>query len=125
MDKIYVGQTVYRKKTDYRGGWSGEVSECQVERIGKKYFYLKNDNGSPISLNTLRYESNYSSLSFRVYLSKQEILDEVETSNLISSIRKTFDYYGSVDLPLSALREIQSIIDKHKNNEQTIQLARP
>lgn len=107
---IEVGQTVYRIYTNYRK--ESEIREYEVSAVKRKYFYLKGCSDTPIVLENLMYESKeYSQANFRVYLSKQEILDEYEYSALHSELSSLFSRFTSkTNFTLKQLRDAARIL---------------
>lgn len=107
---IKTGQTVYRNFG------AKDVKSYLVTKVGNKYFYLDNDfhNRYPISLEDLMYRNkDYSQWNFRVYLDKQEILDEKEHKALFTDIKDSgFDYYQPDRYTLEQLRAIKAIISQ-------------
>jgi hypothetical protein len=109
-----VGQKVFVKKINDAARYINPynlISEKVIEKIGKKYFYLKDWQGCKFDIEQKRDISNYCS-RFQVYLSMQEISDENEYNDKLSKIRKCFDYMSNPELSLSELREIHKIIFK-------------
>jgi len=107
---IEIGQPLYRQMT---GRYSnGEIKEYIVEKIAKKYIYLKDNERYKIQKDTLKYVcENYSQQNFQLYESKQEILDINEKNKLFELIRKSFDWSGNINnFSLEQLREINKII---------------
>lgn len=109
-EKITVGQILYR--------WQyGKIQEYEVERVGRKYFYCKNEERYPIEKETLEYKNKeYSNANFQLYLTKQEILDFQERMDLIDKIQiyfRRWDWYNN--LPLEHLRHIKTVIGEPKN----------
>ena len=111
---IKVGDTVY-----FDGKHVGSVrhdndmSSAVVEKIGRKYFYVKDysnlrkfhlDNG---------YESCESNYHLQAYRTKQEMLDEKERLKIINFLA----HMGSLEyrnFKLATLRKIQTLIDNEK-----------
>ena len=111
MNKITVGQTLYRQSQ--RRGEPLEIQKEVVVRIGKKYFYLEGwrSKDYPINIETLWYEhKNYSQNNFRLYLTEQEIHDELEQQQLSVQIERRIRDYRLGTLPLEKLRAIAEIL---------------
>lgn len=91
---ISIGQILYREKSNRNSLF--EIEEFEVSKIGKKYFYLKGlGERFPIRKETLTYEcKNYTQHNFKLYKTKQEILDNREKYNLINKLRKHLDWTG-------------------------------
>jgi hypothetical protein len=88
------------------------ISEEIVEKIGRKYFYLKDFYKCKFCLEDMHDVSEYTS-NYYVYLTKQEILDENEQSEITDKI-KTYFRKNQSDLSLEDLKKICEIIDKTK-----------
>lgn len=87
------------------------VTEEIVEKVGKKYFYLKDYYREKFSIEEMRDISEYSS-NCAVYESKKEIEEEDEYFTKVGAIRAVFMRYGSYPLSLEAVRRIYSIIEE-------------
>jgi len=112
---LQIGQKVLVKRLDPRYGRDEKttITEAIVEKIGKKYFYLKGYWSTKFSITEMRDISNYTSV-YAVYLFEQEIKDEKEYFEKMKFLRDTFDYCrGKKDFKLDQLRKICNII----NNE--------
>ena len=110
--KIQVGQKVYLKPIGNKVRISQNIRESEIEKIGKKYFYLKGFNREKFSMEDMMNVSNYVS-DWKVYLSIQEIEYEKEYNQLFENIRKTFDHWSGVNFTLDQLRRIKEIIDEN------------
>ncbi|MBD1379155.1 hypothetical protein IC621_02830 [Bacillus sp. IB182487] len=84
-----------------------------MEKVGRKYIQVSFGGFQTYKYykDSLEQVSDYAA-DFYLYLSKQEILDEQEISNLVSEIRSKFDRWGSVNLTLDQLRRISKIISE-------------
>jgi len=112
---LEIGQKVFVKRLDPRYGRDEKttITEAIIEKIGKKYFYLKEYWNTKFSITEMRDISNYTSV-YAVYLSEQEIKDEKEYFEKMKFLRDTFDYRrGKKDFTLNQLKKICDII----NNE--------
>jgi len=110
-----VGQKVYLKPINNALRYGSEIRECVITKVGRKYFYAcksgeREDFATKFSLKTMFNVTTYSP-DWEVYLSIQDILDERESEELNSVIRKHFDHYGKPKLTLDQLRQIKRIID--------------
>ena len=110
-----VGQRVYLKPINNALRYGNEIRECVVIKVGRKYFYAykpgeREDFATKFNLETMFNVTTYSP-DWKVYLSKQDIIDERESEELTASIRKQFDHYGKSKLTLDQLRHIKRIID--------------
>ena len=101
-NKLEVGQTVYLHKKI-------GPQPTKVIKVGKKYFQV---DAARIQffIDTLQSNSQYGSPD-QIYLSKQELLDEIETEKLRSQLFGQGAYL-SPRLNLDQLRRITSIINE-------------
>lgn len=92
---IFVGQVLYREKSIRNG--PSEIQEVTVSKIGKKYFYLTGAGEQfPINIKTLEFTDKiYSQFNFKLYRSKQEILDIKEKSVLRYKLQQHFNLFGN------------------------------
>lgn len=112
---MQVGDRVYLKPVNNQARYIkndilNHIKEAEVEKIGKKYFYLKGYSmkfGVTEMIDISNYCANY-----QVYTSLQEIKDEEEFDNLVSKIKSKFTTYGTIKLTLDQLRRIQAIIEE-------------
>jgi hypothetical protein len=91
-----------------------ELLERVVKTVGQKYIHVW-DGQREFSITKfhkdgLRQVTDYAS-DWRLWLSKQDYLDNVEHGTLSSKIRGKFDTYGRVKLTLAQLRAINDIIE--------------
>lgn len=107
---IFVGMKLYREIV--RRDSQTEIKEYTVSKIGKRYFYLEENDRYPIGKETMKYEDRvYCHSSFQLYLKKQEILNNREIGVLFDKIRKAFDLpYNRSNYTLEQLREASKIL---------------
>jgi len=89
------------------------IFETTVEKIGNKYFYLKERPKSKFSINEMRDITEYCS-NYQVYLTMQEIRDEEEKADLENKIKEIIKPYGSLKLSLNKLRKIWETINEEE-----------
>lgn len=105
-----VGDKVWYTMPRYSTIYEGIIS-----KIGRKYFYVlrwgTDKDPYKVNLATMRDETNCGyGYRIRVYLSKQEILDEGEYNKLWSSLAGFFArYHNGNTLSLETLREIAKL----------------
>lgn len=92
---IFVGQVLYREKSIRNQ--PSEIREVTVGKVGKKYFYLTcMGEKYPINIKTLEYiDKRYNQFNFKLYGSKQEILDIKETNVLFYKLQQHFSWVGN------------------------------
>lgn len=115
-----VGDKVYLKPVNNQARYIkntllDNIKEATIEKIGKKYFYIKEYPIYKFGIEKMQDISNYCA-NYEVYLSLQEIKDEEEYSNLLRDIDRELNKYGKIDLSLEQLRKIKEIIDSNKTN---------
>jgi hypothetical protein len=110
-NEIVVGMTVYLKPINNAARRSKDVQEGIVSKVGRKYFEVEGFYRTKFSIDELIEVSEYAP-DWKVYLSKQELLDEQEFENLLRDIRLFFSNYGKVNLTLDQLRKIKVIISE-------------
>lgn len=113
-NKISVGQTICLKPVGnmtrhLNGNILDAIREVKVTKVGRKYFYTDRFNNKKFSLEEMRDVSEYSA-EWKVYLSKQDIIDEIECDKLAYKIRCQIGSYGKTNLTLDQLRRINEII---------------
>jgi len=83
-----------------------------VAKIGRKYFYVDNDDRG-YGVDDLLYKSKeYSQANRQLYISQQDIHDKNEVSRLSFELRNKFGNYNSPNLSLAQLRLIHNIINE-------------
>ena len=111
---VFIGQVLYREIHNRNS--RVEIKEYTVSKIGKKYFYLNENDRYRINKESLRYEDkDYSQCSFQLYTDKQDILDRLERSDLVDKIRKSFDWLSKQNFTLTQLREVANILNINHN----------
>lgn len=107
---LEVGTKLYRYKSSRYT--EPEIIEYTVSKIGKKYFELKEINGSRFFIENLRYDAGaYSNSSWQLYKTAQEILDEKEFDKLYSSLCRHFSHYTNRSRnTLEQLRQIAEVL---------------
>ena len=116
-----VGQTVYVRLYGNAAEGKSEdkiIEEWIVTKVGKKYLYAKPKEGwgRDVIFEKRRYDDNFVnkteySISYVIYLDKQDILDEMEYFKLSSFIENEFRY-SQKQYSLDQLRRIKAIIDE-------------
>jgi len=94
LPAVFVGQLLFREV--FSRNSPAKIRSYEVEKIGKKFIYLKNLQNNPVNIDNLKYESkNYSQNNIQFYLTEQEILDKNERLHIIDKIRKSFDWQSN------------------------------
>ena len=111
--KLEVGMTVYIIPcgvNNTRGikDITDHITETTIEKIGRKYFYVKGSDNK-FNIDNLRYEASFQ-YDMQVYLNKQDIFDGVERSSIEKKLRGKFSQYVNSGLTLEQLRAIDEII---------------
>jgi len=92
-------------------GFASTRTEYVVSKIGKKYFYVEENNRLKFDKETLQHIDNvYTQNNVQLYRTEQEIQDIKERNRLYNTIREYFSYGRGKSL--SMLREIMSIIER-------------
>lgn len=111
-----IGDTVYLKAVgnNARRDKEARIAEFQIKKIGKKYLEVWKSDMEYYTVkfnmeDDFREATNYSP-NWKLYFSKQEILDEEEALKITEEIRKVFNRFGRVNLSLDQLRKIKDII---------------
>lgn len=118
MAKLTAGQTIYLKPVGNRARGMDDdniinsVKIATVDKVGRKYFTIKEYTRLKFHLDKMHDGFDYSP-TFHAYISKQDIVDELECKHLYDSIKDVFIYYfNSRNLSLDQLRRIRQIIDE-------------
>jgi hypothetical protein len=119
--KLTVGQTVCVKCIGYNRRGKNDLEDAVITKVGKKYFELYGWVGVRFFIDTLIQDGKGYSPSFRVYLTKQEILDEQEKSELYNAIKRQFfdTFSNKQKISLQQLRDVVKLlnIDNNQNTE--------
>lgn len=113
--KLEVGLKVYLKPIGNNARYgNNEVREYEIKKVGRKYFEVWDGKDqyhvTRFHIEGLKEVTNYSP-GWKLYFSRQEIVDEEEHGKLIGEIRNVFDYYRPCSLTLEQLRKIKAIIE--------------
>lgn len=124
---LQVGQRVWVKRIENeargldnrKAGIEEYISEAEVVSLRRKFFTLEAVDkkssyfgNSKFFLDTgLDDRKGYAS-GYQVYLSRQEILDEVEAKNLYHEIRREYFDMRRKPMTLEQLRGIRDILNK-------------
>ena len=100
-----VGQKVYLKNKHYNN--SNKITEAQISKIGRKYFYIGPHCELKFNINTLVEDNSPHSPRWSIYLSMKDVEDEEERNFLV----REMDRYNFNLLTLEQLRQIKRIID--------------
>lgn len=119
--KLEVGQKVWVKRIGNEArninGVDGLIIEAEVVSVARKYFTLKSERGyfsRRFFIDSGADDRGGYISGYQVYLSKQEIYDEVEAAGLYQEIRKTWFDYGAKKATLSQLRAVKAILEESK-----------
>ena len=107
--KLQVGQKVFIR-SGYRGYMGNDVKEGIVETIGKKYFTIKDRPTRKYLIENGHVQAEFS-VSEKVYESKEELMSEIETENIIDYLCKNANRYSYKNLSIESLRKIKEIIE--------------
>lgn len=111
---VFIGQVLFCIPNSR--GWGLCRSEYTVSKIGKKYFYVEENDRLKFDKETLQHNDNvYSQNDIQLFRTEQEIKDIKERDMLYRTIREYFSYDRGKSL--SMLREVMLIINKTKPNE--------
>ena len=123
--KPVVGQIIYEKPCGYRFRQHGNVgiNEFVVKKVGRKYFYAGDKNGSTYNdgkylIESWEQSSYYGSVNSILYESKKEYDDENESYSIYSRIRKIFSGYTCPKISLSELRELWKVLGKYDKEDE-------
>ena len=112
--KLEIGQTIFVEVFMHRG--PTEIKECQIEKIGNKYFYLDKFPDKGFDKQTLKYTNkDYTQHNLQGYLTTQEITDRHEKARLREALRKHFDTWG--DSKNNTLEELKQVCELLKLNQ--------
>lgn len=107
-NKLLVGEKIWLKPTSSRN--SQQIIECTISNVAKKYFYIDYCK-LRFFIEGLKHDAGKYSSAYIVYLSKQELEDEIEIKTLNSKLSPYFPLYGKSILTLETLRKIDAIIN--------------
>lgn len=105
--KVFI--PVYDRNSEPR------IRESTITKIGRKYFYLDNDEkNNPVFIGDNTYHcKDYCQFDFTVYESEKEITDMWESKILGEKISKFFSWSGNYKkITLDQLKEIEKIIEQ-------------
>lgn len=115
-DKIKTGQPIFLKPCGNmaRGSSGNKLIKATVDKIGNKFFTIKGASnirdGEKVHIDSLMHNNGQFSAQFKVYLSEQELSDELELEQSIQYIRSVVGSFGSTRLTLKQCRAIKEII---------------
>lgn len=111
-----VGDTVYLVPINdmarhRKGGILDNITEATIKKIGRKYFYLDGYqyDSYKFDFKSMVNVTNYCA-SWQVYLSMDDIKNEVEYNELLKETRDVFTPYGRINVTLNQLRKIKEIL---------------
>ena len=108
--KLIANQKLWIVPKSYSRNSFSEPKEATIDKVGNKYFTLKEHPRDKFNIENLREENN-GNYKGQCYLTLQEILDEREISKLTSDIRLFF-YNHNWKLSIDELRQVDCIIKK-------------
>lgn len=124
-NKPVVGQIIYEKPYGDRLRRHGNVgiNEFVVKKVGRKYFYAGDKNGSAYDdgkylIESWEQSSYYGSVDSILYESKKEYHDEKESYFIYLRIRKIFSGYTRPKISLSELRELWKVLGKYDKEDE-------
>ena len=106
--KLEIGQTIFVEVFRHRS--PTEIKECQIGKIGNKYFYLDKFPDKGFDKQTLKYTNKeYTQHNLQGYLTTQEITDRHEKNRLREVLRKHFETWG--DSKNNTLYELKQVCE--------------
>ncbi len=111
------GQIVYLKYIgDRRYGVIGDILEATVKSVGSKYITTINGDWNTERKfeidNDFRESYTIGGSDYQLFLSRQQIEDENESTLIQDKLRKFIGSYGRIKLTLDQLRRIEAVIDE-------------
>lgn len=111
-----VGQTVYLRLTGNAArGRTGDdlIREAKVVSVGRKYITVSPGYYGEVkfdSENNFREKTNYC-VDHELFLTKQDIADDIEKDKLAILIAEKADSYKLKKYPIETLREIKRLLE--------------
>lgn len=107
MGEIFAGKKVFVYNNHYN-----ILEECEITRVGRKYFYVKGGDGreTRFHLENQRQVTDYSPHKV-LYWTREQRNEEVEYSRLIGILRSKFSGVGRTEVTLEQSRKIAKILD--------------
>ena len=125
LPKVTLGMTVFALHSGCRARYSGgDLQECVVSKIGRKYFTIKRVNTDYEWIGEFTIdgwlEKDYDSAHrTTLYLSRQQCADEREHARLLTELRKAFDFHGQArTLSLDQLKAVSLILKGSQDGNQ-------
>jgi hypothetical protein len=109
MRELIKGQPVFLKSVNNNARSGLKISECTIVKIGRKYFEVSNEHNHILKFDISSLNQVAELSSWKLYFTKEEILDEVEYGKLIFDIRSVLSHHKP-NLSLDQLRKITKII---------------
>jgi CRISPR/Cas system Type II protein with McrA/HNH and RuvC-like nuclease domain len=115
MENIEVGKAVFLKAVgnNARGRKEVFIREDVITKVGRKYFEVGEGRSLlKFFIESKKQESGEYIADWKLYFSRQEILDEGECEQLFWDIKSEFGGYGKPKFTLDQLRRIKEIISE-------------
>lgn len=116
-EKLKVGHKGLIKTTGnlIRGNREPEIHECEIIKIGRKYFTISFSEFSfyeklQFHIDDFTQKTDYSP-DYLFYFDEQHLKDTEEKEKLDYELRKHFSYYKESKFSLEQLRAIKKIIE--------------
>lgn len=111
-----VGQTVYLRLTGNAArGRTGDdlIREAKVVSVGRKYITVSSGYYGEVKFDLENFrEKTNSCIDYELFLTKQDIFDDIEKNELARLIAKKADlYYKLKEYPIETLREIKRLLE--------------
>lgn len=117
-EKFKIGHKGLIKTTGnlIRGNREPETYECEIKKIGRKYFTISFayhsgfDKELQFNIDDLTQKTDYSP-DYLFYFDEQHFKDTKEKEKLDKELKEHFNYYKKSELTLDQLRAIKKIIE--------------
>lgn len=111
---LEIGMEVFLKPTGNISRYNKNIRKGVITKIARKYFYVDIEEYSEqkFDIETLKNINDDCNSAWVLYSSEQEIKDEEERLELLTRVRRYFDWMNNCKLSLEQVREIVKIIDQ-------------
>ena len=121
MEDFKVNESVFLKpignqRLHVRRDIEEHILEAKIIKIAKKYIFVdpvKRRSPMKFYIDTLIEANDLP--NWKLYINKEDILDEIESENLITEIGYALEYSNRKKMTLDQLKRIKKIIEENNN----------
>lgn len=107
-----IGQKIFLKTQNNKARYTGsQIIDTEVTKVGRKYFWVEELPRTKFSKESMEEVTDYCA-SYKAYVSRVAIEEELEKTALEQKIRTAIGNFGRTRITLYQLRRIDAVLSE-------------